>query len=95
MGRPKTPVFQAWLDTLAQTDPSLQHTGRYTLPPAEGAACELSIALEGEELQSGYAFCYHTAGMGPPEEFLALVELALDQTEEWYLDQTQKQRKKR
>lgn len=94
MGRPEEPVFEAWVDALAQIDPMLEHTGRYQMPEPKGEPSELIISLSGESLDQGYAFTFGSDSMGPPEEFVALMDLALDLTEDWYLDQTEKQRRK-
>lgn len=94
MGRPEVTIFEQWLLSLAEVDPHLEHTGRYEMPDQAGDPTELIISLSGENLDQGYAFRYGSESMGPPEEFVALTDLALDLTEEWYLDQTQRQRRK-
>ncbi|MEM9984538.1 MAG: hypothetical protein AAF804_05520, partial [Bacteroidota bacterium] len=93
MGRPEDPIFEDWLNAFRQVDAKLEHSGRYHLPEPKGEPSELSISLSGEDFDQGYAFYYGSESMGPPEEFLALTELALDLSEDWYQDQTSKQRR--
>ena len=93
MGRPEEPIFEEWLAAFQQVDAKLEHVGRYHLPEPKGESSELSISLSGEGFEQGYAFYFGSESMGPPEEFLALTELALDLTEDWYQSQTTKQRR--
>lgn len=76
-------------DTLMGLIPDswIDMVGRYTLPNAQGAICTLSIGLEGDGLDTGFAFTYGMDSEGPPEEFVQLVALAIELTDPWYLDQ--------
>ena len=71
----------------------LELAGRYTLPDQQGDQCQLTIALEGENLDTGFEFNYGSESDGPPEEIYQLVDVALDLTEEWYQHQLDTHRK--
>lgn len=85
-------------DTLLGLIPDswIDMAGRYTLPNAQGTICTLSIGLEGETIDTGFAFTYGMDSDGPPEEFVYLVDLAMELTEPWYTEQIarKKQNKK-
>ncbi|MFK7968942.1 MAG: hypothetical protein AB8F95_01175 [Bacteroidia bacterium] len=83
MGRTEDPIVEDWSSSL--DDSLLEMTGRYTMPDAEkGKACYLELALEGEGLDTGFAFNYGSEGMGPPEEIINLVDLLATLTDPWY-----------
>jgi len=82
MGRPEEPIFEAYLQAIP---PELfAEVGRYELPDQQGDPSELVISFSGEGVDTGFAFRYGSESMGPPEEFVELVDLALELTEEWY-----------
>jgi hypothetical protein len=82
MGRPDSPV---WDEFLAAVPPDLfEGAGRYQLPDPQGDPCELSMGVTGPALDTGFAFQYGSDSMGPPEEFIELLNLAIDLTEDWY-----------
>ncbi|MEM7660308.1 MAG: hypothetical protein AAF399_29650 [Bacteroidota bacterium] len=92
MGRVAEPWLEEWL---GQLDPAwLEQAGRYTMPDPKGKMCTLAIALEGEDLDTGFAFTYGSESMGPPEEMVQLVDVALELTDEWYEDQLPKKQRK-
>jgi hypothetical protein len=82
MGRPEEPIFEAYLQAIPPE--LLAEAGRYELPDQQGDPSELIISFKGEGIDTGFAFRYGSASMGPPEEFVELVDLALELTEEWY-----------
>lgn len=82
MGRTEEPLFADFVTQL--TPELLELTGRYTYPDPQGERCELTIALSGPEIDTGFAFTYGSESEGPPEEIVALVEYALDLTDPWY-----------
>lgn len=90
MGRTEEPLFAAFLGQLSPE--LLELTGRYTYPNPQGDRCELSIALSGAEIETGFAFSYGTDSEGPPEEIVELVEYALDLTDPWYEAQLARKR---
>ena len=77
------PVFFAELME-AFEDEWLNMTGRYEMPEISGDRCQLSIELSGEKSGTGIAFIYGTESMGPPEEIIHWVDLAVSSTDEWY-----------
>ena len=82
MGRPEEPIFE---QLLAAIPPELfDGAGRYALPEPQGDPSELRLSFTGPDLDTGFAFQYGSESMGPPDEFVELVELALELTEDWY-----------
>jgi hypothetical protein len=91
LGNTEEPLLEQWL---AELDPGwLEEAGRYEMPDPEGDICVLTIALEGEGLDLGFAFRYGSDSMGPPEEMVHLLELALDLTDPWYEEQLSRRRR--
>ncbi|MCB0844203.1 MAG: hypothetical protein KDE26_13195 [Bacteroidetes bacterium] len=85
MGQTEDPVFQDFMEEFPAELLSL--AGRYTFPNPQGEICFLEITLEGEEINTGFAFTYGADSEGPPEEIFELVNLALDLSDPWYEDQ--------
>ena len=92
MGTTDAPLFENMLEGILQE--WLEHAGRYTMPNPKGKAAELSIAFSGDELDLGIAFTYGTQSDGPPEDIIEYVEYALEITDPWYEEQTQKKKRK-
>ena len=68
---------------------------RYTLPDAEkGAPAYLEFALEGEGIDTGFAFSYGSEGMGPPEEMVELANRLVMFTDPWYEEQLARKRQR-
>lgn len=91
LGSTDEPLFEEFM-TLIDAD-LLELAGRYRLPNPQGEICELTISLEGEEVETGFAFRYGTDSDGPPEEILELVNAAVDLTEAWWQAQRFKRKK--
>lgn len=90
MGRPEEPIFDSFLSAIPLD--LFDQAGRYAMPDPQGDPSELIISFTGEGLDTGFAFQYGSASMGPPDEFVELVELALALTDDWY--QGKKKRKR-
>jgi len=82
LGKTEEPLFEELLAAIP--DEWMAHTGRYEMPDIAGARCELSVALEGETEETGFAFTFGTQSDGAPEEFVELVEMAMEMTDDWY-----------
>lgn len=82
MGKPEEPIFDAYLQAIPTE--LFAEAGRYELPDQRGDSSELVISFSGDGVDTGFAFRYGSESMGPPEEFVELVDLALELTEEWY-----------
>ncbi|MEO0898323.1 MAG: hypothetical protein AAFY71_18060 [Bacteroidota bacterium] len=91
MGRVEEPLFQQLLEALPLD--WFQNTGRYTLPDPKGKMAKLTLAFEGEKLDTGFEFMYGTQSDGPPEDMVEYIEFAMELSEEWY--QSQGKKKKR
>lgn len=93
MGHTDDPIFT---DLLAQLpDDWLEHTGRYTMPDRQGKTMLLTISIQNDQVETGFQFTYGSDSVGPPEDMIEFLELALDLTDPWYEEATQKQRRKR
>jgi hypothetical protein len=92
MGQTDEPLFDELLQAIP--DEWMAHTGRYEMPEIKGARCELSVALEGETEETGFAFTFGTQSDGAPEEFVDLVEMAMEMTDEWYQANRKPQQRK-
>lgn len=95
MGRTEDSLLEEWMKNL--NDEILSFAGRYEYPDPKGKICHLTIALEGEGVDTGFEFTYGEESDGPPEEIFQLVEAAVLLTDPWYEDQQsrKRQRKKR
>ena len=93
MGRSEEPLLKEWLKSL--DDEMLSFVGRYEYPHPKGKICHLSIGLEGNELDTGFAFVYGDESEGPPEEIFHLVENAVLLTDPWYEDQQDRKRQRK
>lgn len=91
IGTSEESLFEAFM---AEVPSELDEmTGRYTFPDPKGDLCMLTLALSGENLDTGFEFTYGSESEGPPEEVIALIEVLLDLTDDWYNEQ--RERKKR
>lgn len=73
----------------------LEMAGRYELPNPQGAISTLSVGLEGDQLDTGFAFTYGMESEGPPEEFVHLLESAIALTDPWYEEQISRKKQRR
>lgn len=88
MGRIETETF---VSLMAQFDSKwIEEAGRYTMPPAAGQECILTLSFEDEEQELGIEFTYQTEGHGPPEDLIEFVELALSLSDPWYGEMLEK-----
>ena len=91
MGHTEEPLFE---QLVAEMEPEWEEmTGRYEMPEQKGEACELTISLEGDELDTGFQFTFGSESAGPPEELLDWVEGAVAISQEWWEDQRNRKRK--
>ncbi len=91
MGNSEEAFFQTLLE--AMPEEWLQNTGRYTLPSPKGKLATLTIALGGENLDTGFEFTYGSQSEGPPEDMVEFVEYAIELTDEWYQEAISKKKK--
>ncbi|MDX1908870.1 MAG: hypothetical protein SF053_17675 [Bacteroidia bacterium] len=73
----------------------LEMAGRYEMPDPQGDIHVLTITLEGEEAETGFAFTYGIDSDGPPEEMVEWVTRALELTDPWYTSQLARRNRKR
>lgn len=88
MGNTREPLFRQLIQSI---DPKVfELAGRYELPYEAGEHIQLTIHCKGEKLDTGFDFSFGSESMGPPEEILAIVEKAVELTDEWYEQQLMK-----
>lgn len=93
MGRSEESLLRFWLESMDES--LLEMAGRYTMPDAEkGDSCYLELALEGEDLNTGFAFTYGSEGVGPPEEMLQIANSLVAVTDPWYEEQMSRKRQR-
>ncbi|MDX2246692.1 MAG: hypothetical protein SF052_07955 [Bacteroidia bacterium] len=93
MGNSDEPLLDDWLELLPED--ILTMAGRYTFPDPQGDVCNLTLALEGPEVNTGFEFVYGSQSDGPPEDIIQLVEAAMEITDEWYENQKFSRQQKR
>lgn len=92
MGNTDAPLFASLLEALPVD--WLKNTGRYTLPNPKGKMANLALILETDKEETGFEFIYGIQSDGPPEDMVEYVEYAIELTDEWYAEMTQKGKKR-
>ncbi|MEL6848012.1 MAG: hypothetical protein AAFP92_05820 [Bacteroidota bacterium] len=87
----------AWFTILLQElgEDALDLVGRYEFPDPQGDKAVLSIVLSKEEEETGFEFTYGTESVGPPEEMVNWVELAVNLSHDWWEEQLFKGKQRR
>jgi hypothetical protein len=91
MGSTTDGLFERFMAEVSEE--MLEWSGRYELPDPKGERCVLTLAFEGKDIDTGFEFKYGAESEGPPEEFLALFDLATELTDPWYENQLNRNRR--
>jgi hypothetical protein len=83
VGTAPEPLFQAFMGRISEE--LFTHAGRYRMPGAEGAPCELVVLFRRDDGGTiAFQFEYGAESAGPPEDVLDLVEAATSVTGAWW-----------